>query len=745
MEARGAKKKKTRRKKSSKCSPTSPFSIEKTPFKDEPNNGININDSFKPTFPHALNQTPIDKVTSFQLVNNILAVKVGVNIKSLLNDEIKKSVDLGHLACVLEKFLRQHKRLYVYRNVALRQIKVLLPDHKSSENYSRKVVFHILFFILSKVFPSELLGSKTNFKLFMKSVRRVVYGCQHQCLSLSSVVHGLKVSHIQWLQKAVPSNSLRLHVFACLVKWLVLYVQVTISRLFHLAVHASNEILFYDKEKWLRLKEREIKNLLLNNKIVPAENTDTSKFVDIGSTQFRVKKHGLRPITIFRKPSDTASILLRLKANMLLHQLAFANGAQNTTFNIRIDQMLQNGLRRVVGLYPDPVSRPPYYFVRADVKDAFGSVNHYKMNSILQDLNKQFLPADAMMKVWSVKKGNKVITMFESTNLALPTSVTLSKIGQPKTEKIIPILLHIRNHVHRLATQFGKSVFRISHGIPQGMHLSAILCEIYYNALDLKHFHAFRKVKEGEIFLRYCDDYLFLTPDKERAEMFLRKVSEGFTDFSVHFNNDKTLTNLSSDTFLIPFCGFRIDLSTFSVQSCFDAYESANIANTLSLSKTNKLGKSLLFRMKIVLKLNPILVDKRLNSKLNIVQNIYNSALFMAFRFCAFVHTCFPPKKVNQKFILNCVKVGERTLRKRVLRLVRKSATGNWISPKEIRWIVYQAFFARMSKSEVWCKTVLNYLRKTCEAISKELNTYQLKLLQSAKSPALPGVFSTMK
>ncbi len=88
-----------------------------------------------------------------------------------------------------------------------------------------------------------------------------------------------------------------------------------------------------------------------------------------------------------------------------------------------------------------------------------------------------------------------------------------------QTEKIIPILLHIRNHVHRLATQFGKSVFRICHGIPQGMHLSAILCEIYYNSLDLKHFHDFRQTKKGEIFVRYCDDYLFITPEKDRAEM----------------------------------------------------------------------------------------------------------------------------------------------------------------------------------------------------------------------------------
>lgn len=744
-----AKKKKTRRKRRSKCYPTSAFAIEKSPFKDEPSNGLKINDCFKASYSHVLDQTSAVNVTGLGMLNNMLAVKVGIDIKSLLNEDLAKTMDLRHLASVLEKFLKQHKRLNVFKNIAFQQIDVVFPGLQCGENYPRKVVFHILFFILLHILPSELLGSKANFKLFMKSVRRIVYGCHGQCLSLSSVIHGLKVSHIQWLQKVVSSNSLRLHVLACLVKWLLLYVQVIICRLFHLAIHASNEILFYDKKKWLLLKQKEIQNLIANGKIAKTGDniSETTKFADIGRTQFRVKKHGLRPITVFRQPSDTASMLLRVNSKMLLHQLAYSNGAQNTTFSRNIDQMLHNSLLRTVKLYPDPVTRPPYYFVRADVKDAFGSINHYKMNSILQDLNKQFLSSDCKMTVWSVQRGRKVLDIYESKTMSVPTSsaVPLKKLGPPKTENIRNILLHIRNHVHRLATGFGKAVFRICHGIPQGMHLSAILCEIYYNSLDIKHFQPFRQTKEGEIFVRYCDDYLFLTPDKERAEEFLHKVSEGFPDFNVQFNKEKTLTNLTSDTSIVPFCGFLIDLETFSVQGCFDAYANLNIANTLSLSKTQKLGKSLLFRMKIILKLSPILVDRRINSKHNIIQNIYNSALFMAFRFCAFVNVCFPLKKINQTFILQCVKVGERTLRKRVLRIVAQSYPGKWISAKEIRWICYRAFIARMSKSGVWCNKVLRYLKNTCKAIEKEINVFQLKLLQKANTPPLPGAFSSMK
>lgn len=82
----------------------------------------------------------------------------------------------------------------------------------------------------------------------------------------------------------------------------------------------------------------------------------------------------------------------------------------------------------------------------------------------------------------------------------------------------LPMLMHIRDHVHRLGTTIGKERFKICHGIPQGMHLSAMLCEIYYNTLDREHLQNFLKTAPDEVYLRYCDDYLFLTPNKARAK-----------------------------------------------------------------------------------------------------------------------------------------------------------------------------------------------------------------------------------
>lgn len=50
------------------------------------------------------------------------------------------------------------------------------------------------------------------------------------------------------------------------------------------------------------------------------------------------------------------------------------------------------------------------------------------------------------------------------------------------------------------------------------MHLSGVLSEMYYTSLDYKYLQSYQQTRDDEIFVRYCDDYLFVTPCKERAQ-----------------------------------------------------------------------------------------------------------------------------------------------------------------------------------------------------------------------------------
>lgn len=179
------------------------------------------------------------------------------------------------------------------------------------------------------------------------------------------------------------------------------------------------------------------------------------------------------------------------------------------------------------------------------------------------------------------------------------------------------------------------------------------------------------------------------------------KTQVNFPDKHVTFNAAKTSTNLYCSMSNVTFCGYSIDISTFHIQSNFSSYENTNIAHSLDLSKTQKPGRYencyektlvlsstciklhvsmygfrlILLRMRIVLKMQPVLLDTRINSKLVAVTNIYQASLLLAFRFYAYVNCYIPAGKLNQTFFLQCIKKGLRVIRNRVT----KTCTGKQI------------------------------------------------------------------
>lgn len=115
-------------------------------------------------------------------------------------------------------------------------------------------------------------------------------------------MHGLKVSHIVWLQKTLPSNGLRLYVLACIVKWLLLYVQALIPKIWHIAIHTSKDIIYFNKRDWENKMKDGLKTMVDAGKIKETvEGSESAKNIcECGRTSFIIKLNGLRPITVFR-------------------------------------------------------------------------------------------------------------------------------------------------------------------------------------------------------------------------------------------------------------------------------------------------------------------------------------------------------------------------------------------------------------------------------------------------------------
>lgn len=120
-----------------------------------------------------------------QILKNILNINVGVDCKGLMNEVLERETDHQYLLVELNKLFKQHNRLDLYIRLSFQQANL---SNENEDIFPRKVVFQILHFVVSHVVSLSLFGSNQNFKLFLKMVKKVVFGSRHQKFSLSSVV-----------------------------------------------------------------------------------------------------------------------------------------------------------------------------------------------------------------------------------------------------------------------------------------------------------------------------------------------------------------------------------------------------------------------------------------------------------------------------------------------------------------------------------------------------------------------------
>ncbi|CAG2056891.1 unnamed protein product [Timema podura] len=197
-----------------------------------------------------------------------------------------------------------------------------------------------------------------------------------------------------------------------------------------------------------------------------------------------------------------------------------------------------------------------------------------------------------------LKMGNGNITvqyMDACKNCPLispPNSVLIetNEIKEIDVEKIFELLF---SYVEKQVVNYGSSWYMVKQGLPHGATLSAALCNFYYGTVD-RHFD--KLVSEEDTLVRIVDDYLFVTQDKQRAERFFNRMTEGFPKFNCNINKRKTQVNFSVGESLsvdkITFCGHVIDTCTLEVTGDYKRYKGKEIAYTMRLNNVGHPGKN---------------------------------------------------------------------------------------------------------------------------------------------------------
>ncbi|KAL0100133.1 hypothetical protein PUN28_019522 [Cardiocondyla obscurior] len=258
----------------------------------------------------------------------------------------------------------------------------------------------------------------------------------------------------------------------------------------------------------------------------------------IGIYKFHPSSSGLRALFITNKENEEyfhMQVVLRFLQQLYITYLD-EDGIPNI-FHCR--QQIAN--------FQKSKSGNKLYCFTCDIQDAFGSIIQKKLYDIIVTYCNQLEKYLAVRKVIVTKPNKKKLITAKILSEKLK-SMKLSKFAslsreKPKLFKTENITIRIFKLIFRQKVKFNNQLYSIKCGVPQGMMLSPILADIYYQYMCKEIFSEYMNSEHG-ILYRYVDDIIYITDSEYHARKFFEIIKSGIPSYNVKFNPNKIKTNL---------------------------------------------------------------------------------------------------------------------------------------------------------------------------------------------------------
>ncbi|RFU33620.1 hypothetical protein B7463_g2724, partial [Scytalidium lignicola] len=324
----------------------------------------------------------------------------------------------------------------------------------------------------------------------------------------------------------------------------------------------------------------------------------------------------------------------------------------------------------------------PLYFAKVDVQAAFDTIPQaaviHLTSKILSEYDYyiskhvEMKPADNSRGERGTQVASKPIRRWRSLAGALSDVLNFKEslesklaVGRKNTVFVSNIvnlskckdelLQLLEEHVTCNMVKIGNKFYRQKEGIPQGSVLSSFLCNYFYADLEANHLSFLQN--ENCLLLRLIDDFLLITTDRSHAKDFLQKMHQGFAEYGVSVNPNKTLTNFEVaidnnkvprvvDRHNFPYCGIFINPKSLELsknrEKKGDTEEVAIVDSiTVEFSRSPKrvFYKKALNAFKI--QAHAMFFDTSLNSVTTVLSNIYSAFIETATKMWAYAR-CLP-------------------------------------------------------------------------------------------------------
>ncbi|XP_018360294.1 PREDICTED: telomerase reverse transcriptase-like isoform X1 [Trachymyrmex cornetzi] len=510
---------------------------------------------------HKILSTDIGLTGCYRNVNLDSVIPALSPITILFKNRHNKYNYFDKLKCIIEKDSKQYPPLKFKHQIHVHSLQsffgLLVYENVPLELFgtlkNQKVVKKTISLLLKTV-PNKIL-IKSAFK---RTVRKTV--ATGASLVMELLFRKLDISKINWLH-SVDDATIQWIIILKLLHWFFAQYIIKILHKYVVLIAIRKQWIYITKDDWCNMQNEYIKEKEKSGSLVPYMTSNKKRIT--GTYKFIPGSSGLRPLYLTKHDTkakyDEIDVVLRF-----LQQLYI------TYFN-------ENGIPTVAGCkhairsFLTPRSENHLYFVQCDIRDAFGSILQEKLYDIIHMYCRElegYIAVQLCTLNKPKKKQNKIYkytVQIISNHLKKLISKHIDpSIEKPKLLKKIWVTSKLYELIFQQKIKLNGQIRSIKSGVPQGLSVSSILSDIYYQHMIKE---IFSEYTNNGFLVKYVDDMLYFTENEHHAVKFLEIIRNGISEYGVKFNPDKTRTNIGMPyaPVEIKFLGWKVPM--FNVES----------------------------------------------------------------------------------------------------------------------------------------------------------------------------------
>ncbi|CAE6476735.1 unnamed protein product [Rhizoctonia solani] len=640
--------------------------------------------------------------------------------------------------------------------------------------------------VVDEVIPHAFWGSNANRRIIHEHIKTIITQRRFETVTLHQLIQRLRLADFEWLgqtsdRRVCQSDALkRTQLLWEFIYWFFdSFLTPLVKSTFYVTETSAlqHQLLYFRHDDWHRLCIPLLDKLSGETfeRIDPSE-LDYSRKLGVSHVRLLPKETGVRPIVNLGRKAKLRSFK---GSNLDKPMQSSVNQVLNAAFHILNYEKSQkpellgasvfgvNDIYRKLTTFKASLRRPngkmpKLYFVKLDVRACFDSIDQGKLLEILRDTltQKGYMVRKFSQLQFSTGQPRRTFRkravpdwdhthfMTYATKLAacLRHVIFADQVvyGFDYLEDVLDLLEeHITDNIVRIGTELYRQVV----GIPQGSVLSTLLCAIFYGDLERTKLGFTRD--EGNLLLRFVDDYLFITTDITAARKFLNIMHEGtrHPEYGCIVAEEKTLTNfvdvevptlvLAPDTDYFPWCGRVINMKELSVQWDYSRYSGRHVAHGLTVDYGRQPGMKFKTRFLQMARqhCHAMYFDSALTSLSNLYVNVAQNFFWIAMKMYNYVREWNIEVDQHVAFISNIITQSVRyaftSMRSRMNgALARDMGAKCEFDSSSIQWIGYYAFHSTISRKRnpSWIKILL--------VLSSMVNSRRYKFVR----PKLRGI-----